>query len=169
MARRPLRGESGFSLAELVVVMAVIGIVTVLAVPMMLSYWRTSTLLAGARELATALNGARELAIRENRNVCVTTDGTLADPSPRLQYLLGTCTGTPKLGPMTDGAGNIRLVNRVTLIGTADNVIFNYLGAATQKGCYTVVSPSGASAGTLNVSVAQNGRVSVMSVGVPCP
>ena len=152
MARRAARGESGFSLAELVVVMAVIGIVTVLAVPMMMSYWRTSTLMAGAREFATALNGARELAIRENRNVCVTTDGT------RLQYRLDTCVAATWKGPVTDGGGNIRLVNRVTVSGTA-NVTFNYLGAATQAGSYTVLNPSGA--GTLSVTVVQNGRVSV--------
>ncbi len=152
MGRRPTRGESGFSLAELVVVMAVIGIVTVLAVPMMLSYWRTSTLMAGAREVATALNGARELAIRQNRNVCVTTDGT------RLQYRLDTCVAATWKGPVTDGGGNIRLVNRVTVSGTA-NVTFNYLGAATQAGSYTVLNPSGA--GTLSVTVVQNGRVSV--------
>jgi type II secretion system protein H len=152
MTRRAARTESGFSLAELIVVLAVIGILTAFAVPMMMSYWRTSTLMAGAREVATALNGARELAIRENRNVCVTTDGT------HLQYRLGTCAATPWAGPVTDAGGNITLVNRVTVSGTA-NVIFNYLGAAIQAGSYSVLSPSGG--GTLSVTVAQNGRVSV--------
>jgi prepilin-type N-terminal cleavage/methylation domain-containing protein len=153
MARRATRGESGFSLAELVVVLAVIGILTAFSVPMMLTYWRTATLMAGAREVAAALNSARELAIRENKNVCVTTtDGT------RLQYHLGTCGAATWKGPVTDGGGNIRLDNRVTVSATA-NVTFNYLGAAIQAGSYTVLSPSGA--GTLSVTVVQNGRVSI--------
>jgi len=152
MARRATRGESGFSLAELMVLLAVIGILTVFSVPMMLTYWRTATLMAGVCEVAAALNSARELAIRENKNVCVTTDGT------RLQYHLGTCIDPTWKGPVTDGGGNIRLDNRVTVSGTA-NVIFNYLGAAIQAGSYTVLSPSGA--GTMSVTVVQNGRVSI--------
>jgi len=161
MARRATRGESGFSLAELIVLLAVIGILTAFSVPMMLTYWRSSTLMAGAREVAAALNGARELAIRENKNVCVTTtDGT------RLQYRLPPCDPlvTPWTGPVTDGGGNIRLDSGVTVNGTTPAVTFNYLGAATQAGCYTVRKPNGPD--TLKVTVVQNGRASI-GVG-PC-
>src|SRR5215475_2486186 len=84
--RRP--GEAAFSMAELVVVVAVIAILTAASAPFFLSYLRTSTLRAGAEEMATVLNRARQLAIRDNTSMCVTSDGT------RAQYRVGTCAGT---------------------------------------------------------------------------
>ena len=39
----PALSPGGFSLIELIVVIAMIGILTALGTPMMISYWRTST------------------------------------------------------------------------------------------------------------------------------
>ena len=53
----------GFALVELMVAVAVIGVLAVLVAPTLVSYARTSALQAGARELATAINLGRQLAI----------------------------------------------------------------------------------------------------------
>ena len=62
--------EAGFSLSELIVVIAMIGVLAALGLPQFMSYWRTSATGAAASELATAINRARQLAISGNQNYC---------------------------------------------------------------------------------------------------
>ena len=49
----------GFGLAELVVVMAIIGLVTFVAMPSFITYRRAATTKAAAQELAAGLNRGR--------------------------------------------------------------------------------------------------------------
>ena len=54
----------GGTLGELLLVVASIGVLAVLAAPALVSYWRTSSLQAGARELASTIksrSAARDL------------------------------------------------------------------------------------------------------------
>jgi Tfp pilus assembly protein FimT len=138
---------------EVVFVVAIVSILMAVSTPMLLSYWRTSTLRAGAEELSAILNGARMLAIKENSNVCVTNTGTAAQyhvaPAP--------CGGTAWTGIGTDSAGNFRLANNVTVTGGV-SVTFNYLGAST-PGTYTVRNP--VDGRTMSVIVASTGRVRI--------
>lgn len=150
---RPARREQGFSAAELLVTVAVIGILAAIAVPYFLSYWRAATLRAGAQELAAVLNDARQLAISRNRSVCVSNDGT------RVRFHLDTCAGTAIMRPGSDGQGWITLTNGQRVSGSTANVTFNYLGAATTAATYTVQNPNGNS--TLCVVVAASGRVRI--------
>jgi Tfp pilus assembly protein FimT len=90
-------------------------------------YWQSSTLQAGAQELATAINRGRQLAISRNTTVCVELSGT------NITMRTAVCsTGTLYKGPETDGNGVIRLTNgiRVSFAG-GSSVVFNNLGAAT--------------------------------------
>ena len=147
-------GVRGVGLAELIVVVTILGLLAALGVPYLISYWQASTLTAGAQELQTILNGARQLAIRNNTSVCVKRNST------GIQYLTNGCGGATWTGAGTDNAGWMTLVNGVQITaGPAADIVFTYLGAAAPGGTYTVKAPSNAQ--TVTVTVSASGRVTI--------
>lgn len=149
------RRDAGFALTELLVVLAMLGILAVVAGPQFLSYWRTAATQSAAAELATAVNRARQLAISGNVSYCAKAAGG------KVQYRVNsnaTCSADAGAwtGPGTDGSGFVSLSNRMTVAGGP--VVFSSLGAATLAGTFTVTNPNG---GTRNVVVAASGRVTV--------
>ena len=149
--RCPFR-EAGFSVTELVVVIAVIGVLSVMTVPFFLSYYRAAAARADVQQVITVFNQARELAIRQNDTVCVTMP-----TNTQMAFRLSNCAGTVWTGAGTDGAGNINLPQGFT-IGPLNNVTFNYLGAAGAATTYTMTnSTTTYAAGT--ISIALTGRV----------
>jgi prepilin-type N-terminal cleavage/methylation domain-containing protein len=145
--------EAGYSMAEVALVLAIIGILTTLATPLFLTYYQASRLRVGAEEVAAFINQGRQLGIRENAGVCVHITSTA------LQYRLGSsCAGAAWLGPGTDAAGNVKVPEGVTLSTTADP-IFSYLGAAAPAATITVTNAQ--TGRILRVSVAASGRVSI--------
>src|SRR3989442_2022225 len=108
-SRRLWNDSRGFNLTELLVLVAVIGIITTVSAPAFVSYWRSATLKAGAQELATILNRGRSVAISQNTTVCVQQSVT------KVQFLTGGCAGTVCTGPGTDGGGWCTLQNIFTL------------------------------------------------------
>jgi len=148
------RHEAGFSLIELIVVVAMIGILAILAGPQFMSYWRTSATTAAANELATAVNRARQLAISANQLYCA--ESTANNVRYR-QNTNATCTaGAVWTGSGTDTNGIVRLQNDMRVTGGP--VVFTQLGAAVLAGTFIVTNPNG---GTRNVVVAASGRVTV--------
>jgi prepilin-type N-terminal cleavage/methylation domain-containing protein len=144
----------GFTLVELIVVMAIGGVLAILGAPTLVTYVRTSALQAGARELATVINLGRQLAITQNTAVCVEVSGGI------IRLRNGGCGGTIWTGPGTDGTGVIKISESSGLrISTAANVVFTALGAASPAGTFTVTHP--VDGGTRTVVVAATGRVSV--------
>jgi prepilin-type N-terminal cleavage/methylation domain-containing protein len=149
----PRRADAGFSLIELLVVLAVIAIVSAVGAPLFLSYLRSATLTAGAQELASVVNRGRQVAITQNTTVCVVRNAN------RVRFLTGGCGGVVWTGPGTDNNGFFSLANNVNVTNATANVVFNQLGAATTTGTYTVQHPT--SGATMTVSVAFSGRVTV--------
>ena len=149
--RFPGFGRGGFSMPELVVVCAVIGILFVMTVPFFLTYYRSATIKAGSQQVIALLNQARELAVKQNDNVCVQLPSI-----SQIQLRLGGCAGAVWTGPGTDAAGNISLPQGFMLAAPND-IVFSYLGAALPATTYTLNdSTSGA---TVTVSIALTGRI----------
>ena len=149
----------GFTVAELLVVMAIVGIMVATSVPWMITYWQAATLKAGAEELAAGLNRGRQLAISQSRNVCVEV------VSNRYRYRLNDCGGTIWTAPGTDANGFYGMTDNMTMT-TNQNPIFGYLGAATPGATFTVTNPQGGA--TLSVVVSVSGRVRICPAG-GCP
>ena len=153
MRHRCKKPEAGYNIIELALVMAIVGILTSMAMPLFLSYYQASRLRVAAEEVAAFVNQGRHLGIRQNAGVCVHITSTA------LQYRLGSsCAGAAWVGPGTDASGNVTLPEGVTLTTTADP-IFSYLGAANPGGTITVTNTQTGQA--LNVTVAASGRVSI--------
>lgn len=152
-AVRGEQAEGGFTLAELIVLIAVIGILSVMAVPSFLRYYQAATLKSGAQQFVSMINQARELAIKENGSVCVKLSS-----STQMTYALNSCTGAAWVGAGTDASGNINLPPRITATAGA-NPIFNYVGSALPAATFTLTNTQ--TSATLTVAVAASGRVTI--------
>lgn len=145
-------GQGGFQLVELIVIVAVIGIMVAISVPFMVSYMQAATLKGNAEVVAAWLNQGRQLAIRGNQNVCADIDGA------GMHYHLVNCSGTVWVGTGTNASGFVPFPAGVTMSVGAP-AIFNYLGAATPAATYTVTHT--ASGRTITVTVSATGRISI--------
>ena len=150
--RSRLWGQRGFGLTELIVVLGLLGLLAILGVPNLLRYWQTSTLGAGADELAGVLGRARALAVTQNTTVCVQVTGT------NVRLLIPGCAGTVWTGTGTDAAGVITLSNSLQISGGA-SAVFTSTGGANPGATYTVTNPQNGN--TRSVAVATTGRVTI--------
>ncbi len=143
--------EAGFSLTELIVFIAVVGILFVMTVPFFISYYQAAAARADVQQVMTLFNQARELAIRQNNTVCVTLPN-----NAQMVILQGSCAGVAWTGTGTDVAGNINLPQGFT-ITPLNNMTFNYLGAAGAATSYTMTNSTTGALTT--ISIALTGRV----------
>jgi len=146
-----MSNERGFSLTELIVVVAMIGVLSLLAVPSLLRHWQNTSLSAGAEQLSSVLNRARQLAISRNGPVCVERSGT----SVRLRTV--SCAGAAWTGVGTDSTGLIQIANNLQVSASTGSVIFTNVGGANPGATYTLLDPKTNRSRTVVVST--TGRV----------
>jgi Tfp pilus assembly protein FimT len=127
-----------------------------LAVPSLLTYWQTSSLSAGAEQLASVLNRARQLAISRNSSVCVERTGTAVRLRPTT-VTPADCAGAVWTGVGTDGAGLIQIASNMQVSAATASVIFTNAGGASTAGTYTLTDPKTNRSRTVVVST--TGRV----------
>jgi prepilin-type N-terminal cleavage/methylation domain-containing protein len=149
---RTLSG-AGFTLIELIVVVAITGVLVAVGAPFLTTYYQARVLRAGTDELFTILNSARYQAIKQNTPICVSLSANT------VQYRVGGCGGAVWTGAGTNSAGFITLQNTMQVSAATASVIFTNLGAASTAGTYTVRNP--ANGNTLTVTVAGSGRITI--------
>jgi Tfp pilus assembly protein FimT len=165
-ARRRHAAAGGFTLVELLAVIALIIIVTAIGAPFYLSYQRAQETNGAARELMTSLNQARQLAITRSSSFSVEAQ---ANPQNRLRLCVGTVTPCPGgsvwIGPGTDTAGWLVLDNAARITQNP-RITFSSLGAATATGTLRVQNSS--ATGCLDVVVSPSGRIQ-LTAAAACP
>jgi len=156
--------QAGYSIAELALVVTIVGILAAIAIPLFMRYYQASKLGVAAQEVATVLNQGRQMAIKENTTLCVHFTSTA------MQYYVGSvvaggaCDTTPGVwkGPGTDSNGQIKASDGVTLAADSD-IAFTYLGAATSTSNVTVTNSQDGQ--QLRVAIAISGRINITSLG----
>jgi Tfp pilus assembly protein FimT len=127
-------------------------VVSSLAAPSFLSYYRSARVRSAADTVRTYLNEGRQLAIRGNIAVCVKSTSTA------IQFLQTNCSGTPiAVAGITTTSSNVRLPENITL--STASAIFTNLGAASPSAVYTVTDS--VSSRQMTVTVAGSGRVTI--------
>jgi len=143
----------GFTMLELLSTLAVMGVLSAAAIPLLAGMFGATSNQAVAEQLLRILARARQLAITRNTDVCV----VLNDNS--ITYRMGGCNGSVFVSADTDGTGNIRL-NNATPVTAASSVVFSGLGAANPSGSTYVVHNSTGGTG-VTVVVPATGRARI--------
>lgn len=148
MTACPTTAQRGFSLIELVVAMAVLGILAVVAAPALSEYFATQRLKGAAEELQTDLQFARMESVQKNATITV----TLASAG----YTIAQ--GVTPIKSVTLGGGST--------VSAGSNMVATFepvRAMATITNGPDVTVANAATSRTLRVSLSAMGRVSICS------
>ncbi len=138
-------------MTEAIVAIAVVAVLSTLAIPALAGYLRTATVVAGAQEVRSALRRARQLAITGRQAVCVHVV-----PPAAYQLRAGSCGNPPLALSGSDAAGAFHLANGVGLSNSGPDVLFTSTGAAAPGGQFVVRGPNNE---RRTVTVSPTGRI----------
>jgi|SRR5580658_6284177 general secretion pathway protein H len=99
--------EAGFTLVELLIVLAIIGMTLAIAVPLFAGHMTGPVLNAATEEIRVALRGARSTAMIEDRPVVFRADAGSGYWLDRNHFALPLMSGAQPLRVATQGAGEI--------------------------------------------------------------
>ena len=140
------RPEKGFSLVEMLIVVAIIAIMAAIALPNIGGYMRNYKIRGAAQEVASTLQSARGKAIATNTNAGVSFVVVDADSYRFVQEDLTGATDQP-LSPLRDLPNGVRFV--VASGGTAGpSIRFNRMGGFCNPGVGTCAAAFPAPCGT---------------------
>ncbi len=187
LTSRPSRAAKGFSLVELLVAMAILGMLLALGIPSMRDYLANAKVRTMASNLSASLQFARTEAIRLNGGVdlVLTSDApstaTVASPTTStagphwmVRELQGTSTYALLEGRIaTEGSQQAGGASPVVLSGSRATLSFSGLGGTgvtatyqfTHPGAGTCVADGGAIR-CLNVQVSSSGQVRICDPAV---
>ena len=138
---QPIRSH-GFTLVELMVTVAVIGILAVIAVPGMTALINNSRLNAQAEELVSSLQLARAEAVRRNARVtvCPSTDGSTCASST--SWSGWVIRGHDNVNDVDDVIRNNSVAGNVQISGPAAGIVFKPSGLIDAQQVVTVCMPT---------------------------
>lgn len=161
-APRGPKWQPGFTLLELMVTLAVLGIIAAIAFPSMSTLINNNRLAAATSELAAGLQLARSEAIRRNARieVCSTSDGeTCASDDDWAHWVvLGADRETNEIIVLRD----FQTPNGVDLVGPSTSIVFRPSGLLERESALVVCAPKAhPEENRREVTVMVSGRVAV--------
>jgi prepilin-type N-terminal cleavage/methylation domain-containing protein len=154
------RGEKGFTLVEIIIVVATIALLTWLALPK--NYVTDTRIGAAARKIKEDIRYAQELAMTKGKAHQIRFFSS-TNPSPTNSYEIVTATLGAVKNPLTGAASYVVNFNSGDFsgvqIGTTTTIEFNGLGRPTFSPANTISLNGGSKVITVT---AETGRVEVL-------